>query len=127
MNVLGRRVERAGRARRAGATAEELAQAALEARGLVTLDRNVVMRGGELDLVMRDGATIVIVEVRHRSGDAFGGAAASIDARKRARLRRAAAVWLARHALSEAAVRLDVVLVEGPLHAPRVVHLRDAF
>jgi putative endonuclease len=127
MTSLGRHVDRAGRARRAGEAAEELARAALEARGWSTLSRNVVVRGGELDLVMRDGDTIVVVEVRHRTRADFGGAAASVGARKRALLRRAAQVYLARHGLGEAPVRFDVVLLDGPLPAARLTHLRDAF
>lgn len=98
----------------------------LEARGWRTLDANVAVRGGELDLVMDDGESIVFVEVRQRRGDERGGPAASVDERKRARLRRAAAVWLAARGLHEARVRFDVVAVRGDEGNARVRRIRDA-
>ena len=107
--------------------AERLARAELEARGLVTLDANVRSRGGELDLVMQEGGSVVFVEVRQRRGGAFGGAAASLDARKQAKVRRAAARWLARHGRHEDPVRFDAFLVDGDEPAPTVRHVRDAF
>jgi putative endonuclease len=110
-----------------GAKAEGRARAALEALGWRTLDVNVVVRGGELDLVMAEGETIVFVEVRQRSSAAFGGAAASLGPTKQARVRRAAAVWLARHGRDDASIRFDAVLLDGPAEAARLTHLRDAF
>lgn len=99
----------------------------LEDRGWRTLGANVVVRGGELDLIMADGDAVVFVEVRQRSSSASGGAAESLDPRKRARVRRAAQVWLARHGRHEDAVRFDAVLVEGDATAPRVEWVHDAF
>ncbi len=99
----------------------------LERRGWRTLGANVTSRHGELDLVMADGATIVFVEVRQRRSDAFGGAAASLAAAKQARVRRAAAVWLAERALDESSVRFDAVLVRGGPERARVKLVRDAF
>jgi putative endonuclease len=123
----GRRVRDGPRARVTGAKAEGRARAALEALGWRTLDVNVVVRGGELDLVMAEGETIVFVEVRQRSSAAFGGAAASLGPTKQARVRRAAAVWLARHGRDDASIRFDAVLLDGPAEAARLTHLRDAF
>jgi putative endonuclease len=95
-----------------GATAEAAALAHLRAAGLQLLSRNVRYPFGELDLVMRDGATLAFVEVRFRRGKAFGGAAASIDAGKRRKLARAAQAWLGAHrAWSRAPCRFDVVAV----------------
>ena len=99
----------------------------LEARGWRSLAENVRYRHGELDLVMREGDTIVFVEVRQRRSDRHGGAAASLDPRKHARVRRAAATWLAERGLHEAAVRFDAALVTGEIAAARVVLVRDAF
>ncbi len=99
----------------------------LEERGWTTLGANVSVRGGELDLIMADGEAVVFVEVRQRRSQAFGGAAASLDGRKQARVRRAAQVWLARHGRHEDAVRFDAVLVDGDPAAPRVRLVRDAF
>jgi putative endonuclease len=107
--------------------AERLARAELEARGLVTLEANVRSRGGELDLVMQDGDAVVFVEVRQRGRGGFGGAAASLDARKQAKVRRAAERWLARHGRHEDPVRFDAFLVDGDEATPSLRHVRDAF
>jgi hypothetical protein len=63
----------------AGARAEALAAAYLEARGVAVLERNFRCRTGEIDLVARDGDTLVFVEVRLRRRSDYGGAAASIS------------------------------------------------
>lgn len=79
---------------RAGDAAEEAACAHLAAQGCVILARNARFREGELDIVAREGGTLLFVEVRLRSGARFGGAGASVDAFKRKRLVRAAQHWL---------------------------------
>src|ERR1044072_679376 len=75
---------------RRGVAAEELAAAFLQEHGLRIIARNYRCRLGEIDLVALERGTTVFVEVRQRSSSAFGGAAASITARKQARLIRAA-------------------------------------
>ena len=102
-------------ARRArGDAAEGAALAMLQARGLQLLARNAASRGGELDLVMRDGATLAFVEVRYRGNAAFGGGAASVDAGKRRRLVHAAQAWLLVHPQhADAPCRFDVVAASG--------------
>ncbi len=77
-----------------GFDVESRAQAWLVRRGLVAVDRNVRFRGGEIDLVMRDGEHWVFVEVRARRDTRFGGAAASVDARKQRRIALAAQLYL---------------------------------
>ena len=117
----------AGRVVRSRHWAEPRVRRWLEARGWTTLAENVTFRHGELDLVMRDGHTIVFVEVRQRASGQRGGAGESLVARKRARVRRAAAAWLAARALHEASVRFDAALVRGDADAARVTLIRDAF
>ncbi|MBK9702689.1 MAG: YraN family protein [Betaproteobacteria bacterium] len=107
----------------AGAEAERLAAAFLERRGLVIVERNYRRRCGELDLVARDGATLVFVEVRLRRGRAFGGAAESITAAKRARLTRAAGLYLA-GLRDTPCCRFDAVLLDA-LDADRIEWLQD--
>lgn len=116
-------------ARRArGDAAEGAALAMLQARGLQLLARNAASRGGELDLVMRDGATVVFVEVRFRASRRFGGGAASVDAGKRRRLVHSAQAFLAGHpVLADAPCRFDVVDAEGDPDAPTLTWLRAAF
>lgn len=104
-----------------GAAAEDAAARLLEARGLRVVGRNFRVRGGEIDLVCRDGATTVFVEVRLRTRQDFGGAAASITAAKQQRLILAAQHWLARH--GESPCRFDAVLSDGAT----LEWIRDAF
>jgi len=69
---------------------------------------------GELDLIMREGNELVIVEVRQRTHPGFGSAAESITATKRQRLTRAARLYLQRHPReAERPVRFDVVALNG--------------
>lgn len=79
-----------------GALAEQLAAQYLQQQGLKLLQLNYSCRFGEFDLILQDGDTHVFAEVRLRSGSAFGGAAASIDARKQAKLVRTAQHYLSR-------------------------------
>jgi len=104
-----------------GAAGEAAAAAYLMDRGLTVIARNFRVRGGEIDLVCRDGSNVVFVEVRLRSRSDYGGAAASITAAKQARLTLAARHWLARH--GEQACRFDCVLIE----AGQIEWLKDAF
>ena len=95
-----------------GAKAEQAAADYLAAQGLRLVARNYRCRGGEIDLIMRDGASLVFVEVRERASRGFGGAAASITAGKQARIHLAAQHYLMRHGL-DLPCRFDAVLVQG--------------
>jgi putative endonuclease len=109
----------------AGAAAEALALRHLQAQGLRLLQRNWRTRGGELDLVMEDGEDLVIAEVRARSRADFGGAAASIDSRKRGRIVNAARAFLAAHPRYHSRpVRFDIVAIEP---GGRIDWIRNAF
>ena len=99
-------------AQASGGAAEEAAARFLEREGLAIVSRNYRTRFGEIDLIARDGATLVFVEVRLRSSERFGGAAQSIDSRKKARLAAAARQFLARFR-HEPACRFDVVTLDG--------------
>ncbi|KJV36358.1 YraN family protein [Luteibacter yeojuensis] len=93
---------------------EAAARSYLEARGLRFVRANFLCRLGELDLVMRDGAMLVFVEVRYRRSSAYGGALGSITARKQQRMIRAAQVWLRAHPWdAQRPCRFDVVAFEG--------------
>lgn len=96
----------------AGAEAEQRAAQYLQQHGLRLIARNYRCRFGEIDLVMAEGDTTVFVEVRLRSHAGFGGAAASIDARKQQKLVRTAQCYLA--ALPTLPpCRFDAVLMAG--------------
>ena len=108
----------------AGSAAEDLAARHLERHGLAIVERNWRCRAGEIDLVARDGATLVFVEVRLRTSAAFGGAAASVDAPKQRRILQAARLYLAGRA--DVPCRCDVVVLDR-LDPARVEWIRDAF
>ena len=114
-----------------GRYGEQVAVEYLRETGLAILSQNWRCRDGELDIVGRDDATIVFVEVKTRSSMAFGSPAEAVNRIKRQRIRRLAVQWLAEYrdtigAYSE--LRFDVVSVirhrDGP---PDVTHLRSAF
>jgi putative endonuclease len=97
-----------------GSGAEARALDYLQGQGLRLLARNWRCKLGELDLVMQDGDTVAVVEVRSRARADRGSAAETIDARKQARLVRATRVWLARRPdLAERPLRFDVVTLDG--------------
>ena len=96
--------------------------------GLTLVARNYSCRYGEIDLVMRDRDIIVFVEVRYRRGAGFGGGIDSVDAAKRAKLVRAAEVFLIDHPrLAGAACRFDVLAIGGAEGAPSMDWRRNAF
>jgi putative endonuclease len=95
-----------------GRVAEDRAVAFLEARGCTIVLRNFARRGGELDIVARRGDVLLVVEVRQRSREDFGGGAASVDRRKQQRIIRTAALLLQRYpALAALRVRFDVIVL----------------
>ncbi len=95
-----------------GAAAEDRAAAYLQRQGMKLLARNYRCRQGEIDLILREGATLVFVEVRSRANSSFGGAAASITQAKQAKLIRAAQHYLSQQT-SLPPCRFDAILIEG--------------
>lgn len=97
-----------------GAYGESLAARHLAERGLVVLERNWRCPAGEIDLVLRDGQTLVVCEVKTRSGLAFGSPHEAVTPAKVDRLRRLAALWLVERGLPVRDVRIDLVAVLRP-------------
>ena len=91
---------------------EQTALRHLRRHGLALIEANFTCKGGEIDLVMRDGDTLVFVEVRQRADGRHGGAAASITPAKIRRLVRAAQVYLQRLPATPPC-RFDVVAIDG--------------
>jgi putative endonuclease len=108
-----------------GAQAEQWAAQHLQRQGMKLVAQNYRGRFGEIDLIMQDGAVLVFVEVRLRSNAEFGGAAASIDARKQRRLVRTAQQYLSSFARTPPC-RFDVVLIDDAL-GHNVRWLKNAF
>lgn len=111
----------------AGDQAETLAIALIERAGLRVLERNYRVRGGEIDCIALDGETLVFVEVRYRKNKQFGGAAASIDSRKRQRIIHAAQIYLMKNpGQSKRPCRFDCVVLDA-LDADASEWIKDAF
>ncbi|NWN82319.1 MAG: YraN family protein [Halomonas sp.] len=116
-------------ARSRGEAVERLVANWLADRGLEAVAANQHAKGGELDLVMRDGQTLVFVEVRHRADTRYGHPLETITATKQRRLVRAARFYLHRNRLS-CPCRFDVVAVTGTspeLDFQWVVNAFDAY
>lgn len=95
-----------------GEAAEEQAYQFLINNGLQPVCRNYRCKQGELDLIMTEGSTLVIIEVRFRKTDIYGSALESITSRKQARI-----IMATQHYLSgqktETAIRFDVIALSG--------------
>lgn len=108
-----------------GAFGERVAATHLRSLGMVILDRNWTCRHGEIDIVARDGGTLVICEVKTRTGTSHGTPVEAVSGPKAQRLRRLASAWLQDHAVEPDSVRIDVVAVSVPPYgAPAVRCIR---
>jgi putative endonuclease len=94
-----------------GKTGEDLACRELERRGYAIVARRYRRRGGELDIIAKDGPTLVFVEVKAREGSACGAPAEAVTPPKQRRIARLALDYLARHRLLDAPCRFDVVSI----------------
>ncbi len=108
---------------------EDLALEHLKKHGLKLFKRNHLCKGGEIDLVMLDRATLVLIEVRFRRDRSHGGAAASVTSIKRQRI-----VMAARHLLKtqrelqKYRARFDLVAIElDDQHQPQIEWIKNAF
>lgn len=111
-----------------GLDGEQRARRVLEGRGYRVLDCRYRTRHGELDLVARHAGVVVFVEVKARRGRSFGDPAAAVTSQKQRRLVAMAAEYLARHRLTRAAVRFDVVTVDHTAAGlPAITVIPDAF
>lgn len=112
-----------------GESGENLAVRKLEADGYAIVARRYRTRFGEIDIIARDGETVIIVEVRRKSGEGYGAAAESVTPEKQRRVVRMAVDYLARHDLYDRCpVRFDVVAIDDqPDGTSQVTLIRDAF
>ncbi len=108
-----------------GRYGETLAARRLTEGGMVLLDRNWRCPAGEIDLVLRDGETVVVCEVKTRRSLALGHPLEAVTPRKANRLRRLAAAWLSAHDVHAVDVRIDMVGIVQPLRGvPVLEHVR---
>jgi putative endonuclease len=108
-----------------GRYGESLAARHLVEQGMELLDRNWRCDAGEIDLVLRDGGVLVVVEVKTRSSCDYGSPHEAVTPAKLARLRRLAARWLLDHEVRAREVRIDLVAVLRPRRGASVIdHVR---
>ena len=110
-----------------GETGEDLACRELRRRGYAILARRYRRRRGELDIVARDGPTLVFVEVKARETHDFGEAAESVTWFKRRRMVQLALDYIARHRLTNDPCRFDVVSIHLDAGRPVVEVYQNAF
>jgi putative endonuclease len=110
-----------------GKTGEDLACRELTTRGYAILARRWRQRSGEIDIIARDGATLVFVEVKARHGRAFGDAAEAVTWHKRRRLTQLASQYVVRERLQDVPCRFDVVSIHLEAGQPVVTVFQNAF
>jgi putative endonuclease len=110
-----------------GKDGENLACQELEERGYAIITRRYRQCGGEIDIIARDGPTLVFVEVKTRDGHEFGDAAEAIPWWKRRRMARTALDYMMRHHISECPCRFDVVSIHVETGAPAIEVFQNAF
>jgi putative endonuclease len=120
----GRGHENAG----TGAKGEELAAAFLLRNGLQIIERNFRCKGGEVDIVAKDGNTFVFVEVKTRKTLAYGVPQQAVTPFKQRQISKAALTWLARKQLSDVPARFDVIaIILESSYCHQVEHICNAF
>jgi putative endonuclease len=110
-----------------GKTGEDLACQELERRGYAIVARRYRRRSGELDIIARDGKTMVFVEVKTRQGRAFGEASEAVTAHKRRKMTQLALGYLMRHRLTDRPCRFDVVSIHFDTGTPVIDVFQGAF
>lgn len=111
-----------------GIQGEELAASYLEQAGLKIVARNYRCRGGEVDIIARDGKTLVFVEVKSRRNLAYGVPQLAVTPFKQRQISKAALTWLAKNRQQDVPARFDVIailLTSNCSH--RIEHIRNAF
>ena len=110
-----------------GKYGEDLACRELEGRGYAILERRYRRRGGEIDIVARDGLTLVFVEVKAREDASFGDGADAVTRFKRRRIVALATDYLVRHGGLDQPCRFDVVSIRLDGETPLIDVYRGAF
>ena len=106
-----------------GEQGERLARKYLVKAGYKIVKTNYRTPFGEADIVAKEGATLVFVEVKTRTGDSYGSGAAAVDGQKRRRYVKIAQFYLLREKFSDVNVRFDVIEVRNG----QIRHIISAF
>ena len=117
-----------GRNSTLGELGEAIAVTFLKGEGFAIVERNFRCVCGEVDIVAREGRTIVFVEVKCRNNQLFGPPQLAVTPFKHRQISKAALVWLSQRRLLERPARFDVVaIVLHDRELPKIEHIRDAF
>jgi putative endonuclease len=116
-----------GYAKRTGDRGEEEAVQYLERKGFQILERKWRYGQGEIDIIARDGAVLVFVEVKTKKAEGFGEPEDWISRRKQNQIGRLAAGYLQVRSIENEECRFDVVTVDLTTGRPSVNHIEDAF
>jgi len=114
-------------AKQQGNKGEQLAMQYLKKEGLEIVEMNYHFGHGEIDIVAKEGETLVFCEVKMRQTDEFGDPEFAITARKQQQIRKVARGYLYEHELKEQDCRFDVVAIRFSKGAPLINYLRNAF
>ena len=110
--------------RKTGREKEELAEEYLRQQGYEILDMNFYGRFGEIDIIARDGETLVFAEVKYRKSERFGNSLEAVDTRKQKKICQTALYYLSRHHISDSVpCRFDVIGITGE----DITHIKNAF
>jgi len=110
-----------------GAKGEALAEQRLKRLGYKILDRNFTTRSGEIDIIAKDGDTVVFVEVKTRRDASFAAPELSVGPTKRGRMQKAALMYMIKNRLENTPCRFDVVGISAGEGGPVVDVIKDAF
>jgi putative endonuclease len=110
-----------------GLHGEDLACAALAARGYAVIERRYRTRAGELDIIARDADYLVFIEVKARQSGSFGDPEEAVTLQKQQRMVWMATDYLVRHGLHDVACRFDVVGINTATDPPAITIIEDAF
>lgn len=106
-----------------GTQKECLAAEYLQKQGMQILERNFRCRLGEIDVIARDGDTLVFTEVKYRKNDRYGSPLEAVNFRKQSTIRKVAEYYLLCNPMDRMAVRFDVIGIQGD----KLEHIRNAF
>ncbi len=109
-----------------GREGEGLAVSFLRKQGYRIIKKNYRTPFGEIDIIAQDGEVVVFVEVKTRSGDAFGPPFEAVDRRKREKIRNVALSYL-KKIRKEPAARFDVLSIDLDGRREKIEHIKDAF
>ena len=111
-----------------GERGESIAVAYLKGQKFTIVERNFRCKAGEVDIVAREGKTLVFVEVKTRRTSVYGPPQLAVTSFKQRQISKAALTWLAKKRLFGSSARFDVIAIVVTDHeVPQIEHIRNAF